>query len=535
MTALGDDPALDAARARRHELRTPLNHVLSYARLVAEEAEELHLDRLSAAMADIRQAGARALQLVDTILTDDAAGEVVAAARGALHSLAREIARSATVHAPDVPGSIRDDLGRISAAADRLVALFDDDATGSVAEPTARRPATAADSTAAGSARLLVVDDNEENRDVLSRTLHRLGYAAERAENGRQALEVLGRSEIDLVLLDIMMPELDGYQVLERRRADARLRNIPFIMISAADDAASVVRCIEMGAEDYLPKPFDPVLLRARIGACLEKKRLHDQERANLAIIEKQAAELAEWNRALEQRVAAQVAELERVGRLQRFLPSQVARMIVESGDDSILTSHRRNVSVVFCDLRGFTAFSETAEPELVLDVLDGYHRTIGELISRHGGTVEHFAGDGVMVLFNDPVACDEPERRAVLMALEMRQRMGELCAGWRGLGHELGFGVGIAVGYATLGQIGFESRLHYAAIGSPVNLAARLCDQAADGQILVSRRVAAAVECEVAVRALGELRLKGLRDPAVVFDVIGDVIGGVAGPIGVS
>jgi class 3 adenylate cyclase len=520
MTAPGDDRALDAARARRHELRTPLNHVLSYARLVAEEADELGLAALSATMGEIRQAGTRALQLVDTILTDDATSDAVSAARGALHSLARDIARLASEHVGTVADTIRDDLNRISVAADRLVGLLDGPEHAVHSTSEAGRPTPPGQSTTPGAARLLVVDDNAENRDVLSRTLHRLGYAVESAENGRLALELLVRVDIDLVLLDIMMPELDGYQVLERRRADDRLRNIPFIMISAADDAASVVRCIEMGAEDYLPKPFDPVLLRARIGACLEKKRLHDQERANLATIQAQAAELAAWNQALEQRVAEQVAQLDRVGRLKRFLPASVADTIALTGDDSLLRRHRRIVTVVFCDLRGFTAFSAAAEPELVMDMLDEFHNATGELIARHGGTIEHYAGDGFMVLFNDPIPCDDPERRAVSMAIEMRDRMGELTAGWRRHGDQLGFGTGITTGYATMGQIGYQDRLHYAAIGSVVNLASRLCDQARDGQILVSQRVAAAVEPIVPVNRVAELTLKGFPDPVAVFEV---------------
>jgi class 3 adenylate cyclase/CheY-like chemotaxis protein len=341
------------------------------------------------------------------------------------------------------------------------------------------------------------------------------------ADDGQQALDTLASHDVDLVLLDIMMPNLDGYQVLERRRAEPALRDIPFIMISAADDQDSVIRCVEMGAEDYLPKPFDPVLLRARIGACLEKKRLHDQEKQHLATIQAQAAELAEWNRSLERRVEEQVAQLDRVGRLKRFLPGQVAEMIIASGDESLLQSHRRQIAAVFCDLRGFTPFSEVAEPEEVMEVLDEYHTAMGELISEYEGTVEHFAGDGLLVVFNDPLPCPDPAARAVRMALAMRERMGERSATWRRHGHTLGFGVGISLGYATLGQIGFEGRFHYAAIGSVVNLAARLCGEAKDGQILASQRVAALAEDIAEVASVGELRLKGFRDPVPAFEVL--------------
>jgi class 3 adenylate cyclase len=211
---------------------------------------------------------------------------------------------------------------------------------------------------------------------------------------------------------------------------------------------------------------------------------------------------------------------LERVGRLKRFLPAHLAEAIVATGDESLLESHRTQVAIVFCDLRGFTPFSETAEPEEVMDVLGEYHAAMGELIARFDGTVEHFAGDGLMVLFNDPVPCPDPERRAVRMALDMRERMAALTAVWRRRGHDLGFGVGIAMGYATLGRIGFEGRFHYAAIGSVVNLAARLCGEAKDGQILASRRVGLAVEDCAVVEPVPDLALKGFRDPVAAVEV---------------
>ena len=224
----------------------------------------------------------------------------------------------------------------------------------------------------------------------------------------------------DLVLLDIMMPNMNGYEVLEQMKADDKLRHIPVIMISAVDEMDSVVRCIELGAEDYLPKPFNPTLLRARVGACLERKRLHDQVAA-------QAADLAAWNRTLEQRVEQQLCEIERVSRLKRFLSPQVAELILSSGDERVLESHRRAITVLFCDLRGFTAFSETTEPEEVMSVLREYHAVLGQLIHKHEGTVERFAGDAIMVLFNDPLPCSDPNMRAVQMAVEMRDQVGAL------------------------------------------------------------------------------------------------------------
>jgi adenylate cyclase len=365
-------------------------------------------------------------------------------------------------------------------------------------------------------AALLVVDDNEDNRYTLTRRLDRLGYTnVATATNGREALEVLQAKPIDLVLLDIMMPDMNGYEVLERLKADPQRRHIPVIMISAIDEVESVIRCIELGAEDYLSKPFNPTLLRARVGASLERKKLHDQVRA-------QAADLAAWNQTLEQRVADQLTEIERVGRLKRFLSPQIADLVVSSGDsERVLESHRRAVTVVFCDLRGFTSFAETAEPEEVMAVLGAYHEVLGPLIHRYEGTLERFAGDGLNVLFNDPLPCPDPSVRAVRMAVEMRDAVANLAIKWRKLGHELGFGMGIAHGYATLGRIGFEGRYDYSAIGTVVNLAARLCNEARSGQILVDGKVHTAVETLTDTEPLGEVALKGMQRPVAVFNIL--------------
>ena len=365
-------------------------------------------------------------------------------------------------------------------------------------------------------AALLVVDDNEDNLYTLTRRLDREGYTnVATATNGREALELLQARPIDLVLLDIMMPDMNGYEVLERLKADPQLRHIPVIMISAIDEIESVIRCVELGAEDYLSKPFNPTLLRARVGASLERKKLNDQVRA-------QAADLAAWNQNLEQRVAEQLTEIERVGRLKRFLSPQIADLVVSSGDvERVLESHRRAVTVVFCDLRGFTAFAETAEPEEVMAVLRAYHDVLGPLIYKYEGTLERFAGDGLNVLFNDPLPCPDPSVRAVRMAVEMRDAVANLAVKWRKLGHELGFGVGIAHGYATLGRIGFEGRYDYSAIGTVVNLAARLCAEARSGQILVDGKVRMAVETLTDTEPLGELVLKGMQRPVSVFNIL--------------
>jgi class 3 adenylate cyclase len=358
-------------------------------------------------------------------------------------------------------------------------------------------------------ARLLVVDDNEDNRYTLTRRLQREGYTdVVTAKDGREALELVRAQRFDLVLLDIMMPEVTGYQVLEQLKKDEALRHIPVIMISSLDELDSVIRCIELGAEDYLPKPFNPTLLRARIGACLEKKRLHD--------------ELAEWTRTLEQRVQEKVAEIERLGRLKRFFSPQLADLIVTGGADDPLRTHRREITVVFLDLRGFTTFAETSEPEEVMGVLRDYHAAMGELILAHEGTLERFTGDGMMVFFNDPVTVPNPAERAIRMAVAMRDRVTNLAVAWRKRGYDLELGVGVADGYATLGAIGFEGRWDYGAIGTVTNLAARLCGEAKGGQILVPARVLSAVEELVSVEEIGTLSLKGFTRSISTFNVVG-------------
>jgi class 3 adenylate cyclase/CheY-like chemotaxis protein len=521
-----------------------VNHILGYTELLLDEAQDRAETTATAQLQAIHAAGQQVLALINerldpTQLERDATGPSLA---DALDPLLDEILqRTAMLRTTGSP-EMAPDLQRIDRSVTALRTLVHDRFAVTPAEtpphggePSSVAPAVPRHDFSSGALRaeplggvgtahgaLLVVDDNQPNRDMLARRLERLGYTVSCAEDGRQALDALERAEIDLVLLDIMMPVMDGYEVLAERQRSPRLRDIPFIVISASDELASVVRCIEMGAEDYLPKPFNSILLQARIGACLEKKRLRDQEKAHLGTIEAQAAELAEWNRTLEARVQQQVDELERVGRLRRFLAPQLAELIVSSGDERLLDSHRREITVVFTDLRGFTAFAETAEPEELMTVLREYHQAMGELIFRYEGTLERFAGDGLMVFFNDPVPCSDPAERAVRMAVAMRERVGELTRAWRKHGHDLGFGVGIALGYATLGRIGFEGRFDYGAIGTVTNLAARLCGEAEDGQILVSQRVHVAVEDLVEATPLGELSLKGFHRSVAAFDVLG-------------
>jgi class 3 adenylate cyclase len=301
--------------------------------------------------------------------------------------------------------------------------------------------------------------------------------------------------------------------VCRRIKGDATLPFTPIILVTSKSDTKDVIAGLDAGADEYLTKPVDQAALVARVKSVLRVKALHDQVQA-------QAADLAAWNRTLEQRVAEQLGEIERVGRLKRFLSPQVAELVVSSGDDRMLESHRRDVTVVFCDLRGFTAFSETAEPEEVMSILREYHAGLGALINNFEGTIERFDGDGVMVLFNDPLPCPDPSVRAVRMAVEMRDCIAGLTARWRKHGHELGFGIGIAHGYATLGCVGFEGRLQYSVTGTVANLAARLCDQAKSGEILIDSKVHAAVESMAELEPVGELALKGLHRPVLAFNV---------------
>jgi class 3 adenylate cyclase len=361
--------------------------------------------------------------------------------------------------------------------------------------------------------RILLVDDLAQNLRLLEAVLAPRGHEIVGVTSGRAALERLAEEPFDLVLLDVKMPEMDGHAVCRAIRAQPGLSFLPVVMITASG-AQERLAAIEAGADDFVTKPFDQAELVARVRSLLRVKHYHDT-------IETQAAELAEWNRRLESRVQEQLEALERHGRLRRFLAPQVADLVVSEGDESILDSHRREITVLFCDLRGFTAFAEMAEPEDVMDVLREYHAALGELIRRHEGTLERFTGDGLMVFFNDPLPCADAPERAVRMALAMRQAVRLLAEGWRRRGYDLDFGVGIAQGHATLGRIGFEGRSDYAAIGSVTNLAARLCAAAGAGQILVSQRVQAAVEPTARTECVGELSLRGFSRPVRTYEVL--------------
>jgi adenylate cyclase len=345
--------------------------------------------------------------------------------------------------------------------------------------------------------RILIADDNAANLDILRTRLSGQGYEIVTAVDGEEALEGARHHLPDLILLDVMMPKRDGFEVCRLLKSDASLPFMPIILVTAKGDSRDIVTGLECGGDEYLTKPVDHAALMARVRSILRIKTLHDQ-------VQEQAHQLADWNRTLEQRVAEQLGELQRVSRLKRFLAPQVAESVMCGGDDRLLDSHRRDVAIVFCDLRGFTALAESTEPEEVMEVLREYHGALGEIIHRFEGTLERFLGGGLMVLFNDPVPCPDPAVRAVRMAVAMRDRVMAMAERWRKRGHDLGFGVGIAQGYATLGRIGFEGRFDYAAIGTVPNLASRICAEAKPGQILVSQRVYSAVEDVAETESLG-------------------------------
>jgi len=363
-------------------------------------------------------------------------------------------------------------------------------------------------------ARVLVVDDQPPNVRLLEAILAPRGYDVRMATSGEEALAALDADDMDLVLLDIVMPGMDGYEVCREIRERPGTAYLPVVMVTASGDEQKI-KALEAGADDFLTKPVNKNELLARVASLARIKRYQDT-------IKRQSDELAAWNHELEDRVSDQVSQIERMRRLKRFLSPQLAELIVDSGDESFLESHRREIVVVFCDLRGFTAFAEASEPEEVMGVLGEYHAALGDLIFRFEGTLERFAGDGLMVFFNDPVRCDDGPARAIRMSVAMRTRVRGLAESWARQGHDLALGIGIAQGYATLGRIGFEGRHDYAAIGSVTNLASRLCDDAAPWQILVTERVFSAAGPVVVGEDAGIRELKGFSRSVHAFDVTG-------------
>jgi class 3 adenylate cyclase len=363
------------------------------------------------------------------------------------------------------------------------------------------------------SSKILVVDDTPHNVKLLKDLLEVKGYAVSTAANGEEGLARVAAEHPDLVLLDVMMPGLSGYDVCRRIREDPRTALLPVVLVTSLDPQQERVKGMEAGADDFLNKPINQAELFARVKSLLRVKSLQDE-------VVRQADELRDWNAKLEERVRDQVSQMERLSRLKRFVSPKIGELILSGEVDDPLKTHRREITVVFTDLRGFTAFGETAEPEEVMGVLRDYHATLGNIVVKHEGTIEHFAGDGVMILFNDPIQLDKPELAAVRMAVDMRDAVGKLVTEWKKRGHDLGFGVGVANGYATMGVIGFEGRRDYGAIGPVCNLSARLCSEAKAGQVLVSQRVYGRIEASVSAEPAGEFALKGFNRAVPAFNV---------------
>ena len=367
-------------------------------------------------------------------------------------------------------------------------------------------------------ASVLVVDDDPVNRSMLSRSLEADGHEVTTVERGAEALELAGSQGFDVVLLDVVMPEMDGYQVLERLKADPKLRHLPVVMVTAVDDVASAVRCIELGADDYLSKPVDPVLLGARVRAGLTKKRLHDLQRQHVEEVDR-------LNRRLEARVEEQMAELVRTGELKRFLPHQVAEGLLAGRLTRDGGFERRRLTFLFADMVGFTDLSDSLAPEELSDVLNEYLREMAAVAVEHGGTLDNFIGDGIMVLFGAPARVAESAQAwaAVRAAFDMKERVEALSEATRarGIPADLKVRVGVNTGHCTVGVFGSDVLRAYKAVGFEVNVAARLQSEAEPGTPLVGFRTYALVKDRVRAEQREPLSIKGAARPVEAWSIL--------------
>ncbi len=351
--------------------------------------------------------------------------------------------------------------------------------------------------------RILVVDDQRTNAEMLAGLLRNIGYLVDTATDGESALARMQAEVPDLVVSDILMPKMDGFELCRRIRAEPATTLLPVILVTSADPQTERVKGIEAGADDFITKPVNWAELFGRVKRLLLIKRLQDEIKA--------------WNAKLEERVREQVQQLEQLSRLKRFFSRQVAEAIIAGGED-LLKPHRRWITAVFLDLRGFTAFTDRADPEEVLELLRAYHATLGRTVDQYGGTLEHFAGDGMMIFFNDPFPVERPAERAVRMAIALHEAFRPISEAWKKLEHDVGLGIGIAQGDATLGLIGFEQRWEYAAIGNVPNLAARLCGQASAGEIILDAQTEHEIAQVAITEPIGPLTLRGFQQPVPAF-----------------
>jgi adenylate cyclase len=531
----------------RHELRTPLNAIIGYSEMLLEDADDASVD-LASDLKQVLAAGRQLLAVVNDLLdaqklaSDDVAFN--------LESLVANLDYQARAPLNGVIGyseillenavenkqeEIIPDLEKVHAAGKLFIARLNNIIDFSSLEAGLQSPAPeAADQsplidsvmaslrelaqesaavTGGETGSILVVDDNEINRDLLSRYLARLGHTVQAAADGRRALEMIDSGAFDLVLLDIMMPELNGYQVLQHLNDSPNWRDLPVIMISALDEMDSVVRCIELGAADYLSKPFNPVLLRARVGACLEKKRLRDLEKEQKRQLQELNAALEVRNRFIRQTFG-------------RYLSDDIVESILERPDGLKIGGEKRQATILMSDLRGFTSLSEGLPAEDVVSMVNIYLETMTDIILKYQGTIDEFIGDGILVIFGAPFQRPDDAQRAVACAVEMQLAMASVNDLNRQAGYpEVALGIGVNTGTMVVGNIGSKKRTKYGVVGSNVNLTSRIESYTVGGQIFISEDTLTACGDIVRLDNAMQVSPKGVKEPLTIYEA-----GGIAG-----
>ncbi len=532
----------------RHELRTPLNAIIGYSEMLLEDAVDAASADFASDLKQVLAAGRQLLAVVNDLLdaqklaSDDVAFNLESLianldyqARAPLNGVIgySEILLENAVEKEQE--AIIPDLEKIHAAGKLFLAHLNNiiDFTNLDAGLTSPAPGATDQSplidsvmvslrelaqesaavTGGETGSILVVDDNEINRDLLSRYLGRLGHTVQAAPDGRRALEMIGTGAFDLVLLDILMPELNGYQVLQHLKDSPNWRDLPVIMISALDEMDSVVRCIELGAADYLSKPFNPVLLRARVGACLEKKRLSDLEKEQKRQLQELNAALEVRNRFIRQTFG-------------RYLSDDIVESILESPDGLNIGGEKRQATILMSDLRGFTSLSEGLPAEDVVSMVNIYLETMTDIILKYQGTIDEFIGDGILVIFGAPFQRPDDAQRAVACAVEMQLAMASVNDRNRQAGYpEVALGIGINTGKMVVGNIGSKKRTKYGVVGSNVNLTSRIESYTVGGQIFISENTLKACGDIVRLDNAMQVSPKGVKEPLTIYEV-----GGIAG-----